>query len=701
MASSLKAHPGEAHLPVGAVRWEFHGTQARRRRLDLLRRPPQGGRTVRIYVKPNRHFRLPDGRQPPDHHDRRRHGRGALSRLHRGARRGGARARAGCSSASATSPTTSSTSSNGRSALESGALSRIDVAFSRDQPEKIYVQQRLWEQRARPLRWLEDGAHIYVCGDEKGMARDVDVMLGRILARGRARRRRSGPRQAERARQGRPLPARRILMRRSQWPAPQDAAAMTDDKRAKNEIIKEKQPATARHHRRGAGRCRSPARIAEDDTQLIKFHGTYMQDDRDVRASAPRRSWRRRYSFMIRLRLPGGVVHARAVAGARRHRRHLRQQHAPPDDAPDVPVPRRHQVEPEARRCRRSTPRCSTPSRPAATSTATSCAAANPFLSKTHAAAHELARDVSEHLLPQTGAYHEIWLDGEKVDRTRRPGRRSGADLRRHYLPRKFKIVIAVPPDNDVDIFAHDLGFIAIVENGELVGCNVTIGGGMGMTHGEPDTFPRTADVLGFCTPEQAIDVAEKVVTVQRDWGNRRTASTPASSTRSSDAGSTAFRAEVETPPRLQARRAAPLQVHHRPATASAGSRAPTRSGTCTLFVENGRIKDMPGQTLAHGAARNRRDARRRLRRHGQPERHHRQRAAEGEGEDRGDPEGARHRHRDALSGTAPQLDGLRGAADLRAGAGRERALPAGADRRRWKTCSTRRVCATTTSSSA
>ena len=90
-----------------------------------------------------------------------------------------------------------------------------------------------------------------------------------------------------------------------------------------------------------------------------------------------------------------------------------------------------------------------------------------------------------------------------------------------HYLPRKFKTVVAVPPDNDVDIFAHDLGFIAIVENSEVVGYNVTVGDGMGMTHGETDTFPRTADILGFCTPEQAVDVAEKVVTVQRDWGNR------------------------------------------------------------------------------------------------------------------------------------------------------------------------------------
>ena len=93
--------------------------------------------------------------------------------------------------------------------------------------------------------------------------------------------------------------------------------------------------------------------------------------------------------------------------------------------------------------------------------------------------------------------------------------------LGRTYLPRKFKIAIALPPHNDVDVFAHDLGFIAIVQHGRIIGYNVVVGGGMGMTHGEPETYPRTGDVIGFCKAEHAIDVAEKVVTVQRDYGDR------------------------------------------------------------------------------------------------------------------------------------------------------------------------------------
>jgi sulfite reductase (NADPH) hemoprotein beta-component len=121
----------------------------------------------------------------------------------------------------------------------------------------------------------------------------------------------------------------------------------------------------------------------------------------------------------------------------------------------------------------------------------------NPGESKAHAAAIELARAISAHLTPRTPAYREIWLDGERIA--------GGEDevvepiYGKTYLPRKFKIVVAVPPSNDVDIFAHDLGYIVILDDkGAVTGWNVTVGGGMGMTHGEPDTYPRTADVMGF-----------------------------------------------------------------------------------------------------------------------------------------------------------------------------------------------------------
>ncbi len=225
-------------------------------------------------------------------------------------------------------------------------------------------------------------------------------------------------------------------------------------------------------------------------------------------------------------------------------------------------------------------------------------AVANPYLSKAHAAAHELAVEVSKHLLPQTGAYHEIWLDGNLVvDRSGAAKKEQEPIYGTHYLPRKFKIVIAVPPSNDVDIFAHDLGYIAIIEKGKVVGYNVTVGGGMGMTHGETDTFPRTADLLGFCTPEQAVDVAEKIVTVQRDWGNRENRKRARLKYTIEDRGLDNFRAEVER--RLGYKLGKPRPFKFDSTGDKIGwEQGPDKKWHLTLFIENGRIKDTPGHAL-------------------------------------------------------------------------------------------------------
>ena len=182
VASSLAAHPGEAHILVGAVRWESHGRKRQGVASTYLADRRRMGDPVRIYVKPNRHFRLPEDKARPI--------------IMIGAGTGVAPYRAFIEERVEQGAKGKSWLVFGernytydflyqlewQEYLESGALSRIDVAFSRDQPEKIYVQQRLWERRAELLDWVENGAHIYVCGDEKGMGRDVDVMLGRILA---------------------------------------------------------------------------------------------------------------------------------------------------------------------------------------------------------------------------------------------------------------------------------------------------------------------------------------------------------------------------------------------------------------------------------------------------------------------------------------------------------------------------------------
>jgi sulfite reductase (NADPH) hemoprotein beta-component len=146
-------------------------------------------------------------------------------------------------------------------------------------------------------------------------------------------------------------------------------------------------------------------------------------------------------------------------------------------------------------------------------------ASANPVESRAHAEAYEWAKRLSEHLLPHTRAYHEIWLDGERVAGTAEVEPIYGPT----YLPRKFKAGIVVPPVNDIDVFANDLGFIAILEDGALAGFNLVVGGGLGTSHGDPLTYPRLADVVGFLKPEQLLAVAEAVVTTQRDFGDRVT----------------------------------------------------------------------------------------------------------------------------------------------------------------------------------
>ena len=283
--------------------------------------------------------------------------------------------------------------------------------------------------------------------------------------------------------------------------------------------------------------------ISEDDGQLVKFHGMYLQDDRDLRPERTKKKLEKAYSFMIRLRVPGGVLTpkqwlilddiARTYANGtlRATTRQTFQYHGV---------------------IKSNLKRAMAAIDGALLDTIAACgdvnrnvlAATNPHQSPAHAAAYDLAKSISDELLPKTQAWREIWLDGEKV-----VGGEPEAEpvYGRTYLPRKFKTVVAVPPSNEVDIFAHDLGFIAILDKkGRLTGWNVTVGGGMGMTNGETATFPRTADVMLFCPPADALKVAEAVMTVQRDWGNRSNRANARLKYTIERVGLAAFRAEVE-----------------------------------------------------------------------------------------------------------------------------------------------------------
>ncbi len=256
--------------------------------------------------------------------------------------------------------------------------------------------------------------------------------------------------------------------------------------------------------------------LADDDAQLVRLHGSYQQDDRDIREERRLQKLEPLWRFMVRLRLPGGVCTpaqwlaidsiARRYANEsiRLTTRQTFQFHgiAKGDMKASMAAMNAELMDTIAT--------CGDVNRNV-------IASSNPVESPAHLEVAELAQRLSEHLLPKTRAYHEIWLDGEKLEGTPEVEPLYG----KSFLPRKFKTAIAVPPSNDVDVLAHDLGFIAIVEQGRLVGFNLTVGGGLGATHGDPKTFPRLADVAGFLPVEAVLGVAEAVMTTQRDFGDR------------------------------------------------------------------------------------------------------------------------------------------------------------------------------------
>ncbi len=257
--------------------------------------------------------------------------------------------------------------------------------------------------------------------------------------------------------------------------------------------------------------------FSEDDQQLIKFHGFYQQDDRDLRKDRKERKLEPLYSAMLRVRIPGGIVSPKQWLAAnelalkltesgtlRLTTRQTFQYHG---------ILKRN-IKPLIQGLDKimldSIAACGDVNRQVLCNP-------NPVESRLHHEAYAYAVQISEHLLPSTRAYYQIWMDEPNP---------SGAEDRepiygKTYLPRKFKIAVAVPPHNDVDVHANDLSFVAIAEQGELIGFNVLVGGGMGSTHGDKQTYPRMASNLGFIRNEQVLDVATAVVTAQRDLGNR------------------------------------------------------------------------------------------------------------------------------------------------------------------------------------
>ncbi|WP_456269988.1 NADPH-dependent assimilatory sulfite reductase hemoprotein subunit [Kushneria sp. AK178] len=336
--------------------------------------------------------------------------------------------------------------------------------------------------------------------------------------------------------------------------------------------------------------------VSSDDTQLTKFHGFYMQDDRDVRDQRRKKKLEPLYSFMVRLRIAGGRMSS--------------QQWLTLDDV--------------AQRYANNTLRITTRQtfqyhgvfksnlrahlktvNDAMIDTIAACgdvnrnvtSTANPHRSAVHRQVYDLAADISNHLLPRTRAYHEIFLGEERV--AGGPEEVTEPLYTQHYLPRKFKIGLAVPPDNETDVLTNDVAFIAIVEDGELKGFNVAVGGGMGSTHGEPETYPRRATVIGYCGVEQTVDVAEKIMLVQRDNGDRKNRKHARLKYTVDTMGADGFRAELEKylGYALGEERSFEFTTTGDILGWYQGEDGQWHYG---LFVENGRIRDYPDDNPIH-----------------------------------------------------------------------------------------------------
>ena len=331
-----------------------------------------------------------------------------------------------------------------------------------------------------------------------------------------------------------------------------------------------------------------------DNFQLIRFHGMYQQDDRDIRPERTAQKLEPLHNVMLRARLPGGIItpaqwqvidkfaEDHSLYGSiRLTTRQTFQFHG----VLKRDIKLMHQ----------------TLNSTGIDSIATAgdvnrnvLCTSNPVESELHQEAYEWAKKISEHLLPKTRAYVEIWLDGEKLGGDEEP------ILGSNYLPRKFKTTVVIPPHNDVDIHANDLNFVAISDHGKLVGFNVLVGGGLAMTHGDTSTYPRKASDFGFIPLSHVLEVAAAVVSTQRDWGNRVNRKNAKTKYTLERVGVEAFKAEVESRAGIQFGEVRPYEFTSR------GDRFGWVEGIdgkhhLTLFIENGRLLDFPGKPLKTG----------------------------------------------------------------------------------------------------
>jgi len=334
-------------------------------------------------------------------------------------------------------------------------------------------------------------------------------------------------------------------------------------------------------------------RFSDDDYEFLKFHGIYQGDDRDKRKTG------KQYIYMVRGRLPGGSISPGVYLAFDR----LADQYG--NQSLRITTRQGFQFHGVTKG---GLGKLMRGINDAMATTLAACgdvnrnvmAAPTPATSPVVDEIQRHAKEVSDALLPKTRAYHEIWVEGGELKLTEEDANFVDPLYGKTYLPRKFKVAIVIPPLNDIDVFTNDCGFVAIVEDNKLVGYNFLAGGGMGMSHGNAQTFPRLADVIGFITPDRVIETSKAAVTIHRDFGDRTNRKHARLKYVLAEKGVDWFRQEMERRLGFQFAPARPFEF--------------TRQGDLYgwhkqfdgnyflgLFVENGRIKDNHGYRLKSG----------------------------------------------------------------------------------------------------
>lgn len=337
------------------------------------------------------------------------------------------------------------------------------------------------------------------------------------------------------------------------------------------------------------------AAVAAEDAKLMKFFGIYQQDDRDIRDERRRQKLEPAFSFMARVRLPGGVCSpsqwlklddlGRRYAGEtlRLTTRQTWQLHRVSKHDLRTVIQGLRDVLLDTKAA------CGDDTR------GVMCTV-NPNLSKLHGQVYALAKQASDHATHKTGAYSEIWYGAERQHKDGPEEPFYG----RTYLPRKFKIGFAIPPSNDIDVYSQDLGFIAIARDGELQGFNVAIGGGLGRTDQAPATYPRLGSVIGSIAADRLIETIDAVMSVQRDYGDRVDRAHARFKYTIDDKGLDWITDEIE---RRLGFALAPAEPYRFTSNGDPLGWTTGEDGRehCTLFIENGRIVNTPDRPMLDG----------------------------------------------------------------------------------------------------